>query len=772
MEFLKKENLSKTIINFRAISILISLALFVVLLRGASNLIFNPDMDTFFPQSHPATSLNTLIDETFIPTDNIIIAVNSKNDSIFTKENLSAIEKLTEKSWTVPYSVRVDSLTNYSYIRSVDDDLLVEPFIEDALNLEESFIEERKNLVNQQEVIFGSLISEDKKTSVISIIVDPTQPNKELKVEELIEYIVSFLEEVKSENPNLDIRLLGNPYQEYISPKLIQAEMPVVLPTMLALIFLSVFFMLRSYFAVLATVLVVFMSVSATFGAIGHLGNPLNQMVVTIPILVITLALADCVHLFSIFFQKRAAGLSSKESMIKSLELNLQPLFLTTLTTCIGFLSFNVLDVVPLVDLGNGVAIGIALAFTFTILFIAPLFSFFEINAPKATRQQVNVSRKIAEFSLVNGKTLIWLVPLISLTLISFIPLNELNENPTQMYSDNFTSFGSDTLWLDEKLGVTFPVSFKANSKTSSIADPEFLKTIENFSLWLEAQEEVNHVTSLAHTMKNLNKSMHGDKPEWKKIPEDQNLASQYLFFYEMSLPMGLDLNSSISQDRSSTKISATLRDMSSQEFLKFNERITTYIEENNLTETISQPAGFRVVFSHLGMVIINSLFFGVLVGLILITTVIGLAFKSKLFAVLSTFPNILPIGVAFGLWAIIDGEVGFMVAVGMGSTLGIIVDFTVHLLSKYDLARKEMNKNPEEAIYFAFESVGFALIIMTFVLSLGFLVLNMLSFLPLHDFARFSTMAFIVALAIDFLLLPNLLVKYDKRVFDKRITP
>ena len=505
MEFLKKENLSKTIINFRAISILVSLAFFVILLRGASNLIFNPDMDTFFPQSHPATSLNTLIDETFIPTDNIIIAVNSKNDSIFTKENLSAIEKLTEKSWTVPYSVRVDSLTNYSYIRSVDDDLLVEPFIEDALNLEESYIEERKNLVNQQEVIFGSLISEDKKTSVISIIVDPTQPNKELKVEELIEYIVSFLEEVKSENPNLDIRLLGNPYQEYISPKLIQAEMPVVLPTMLALIFLSVFFMLRSYFAVLATVLVVFMSVSATFGAIGHLGNPLNQMVVTIPILVITLALADCVHLFSIFFQKRAAGLSSKESMTKSLELNLQPLFLTTLTTCIGFLSFNVLDVVPLVDLGNGVAIGIALAFTFTILFIAPLFSFFEINAPKATRQQVNVSRKIAEFSLVNGKTLIWLVPLISLTLISFIPLSELNENPTQMYSDNFTSFGSDTLWLDEKLGVTFPVSFKANSKTGSVADPEFLKTIEDFSLWLEAQEEVNHVTSLAHTMKNLN---------------------------------------------------------------------------------------------------------------------------------------------------------------------------------------------------------------------------------------------------------------------------
>ena len=343
MEFFRKENLSKTIIYYRTISIFFSIALFLLLLRGVTELTFNPDMDTFFPESHPATSLNSEIDETFIPTDNIIIAINSKENSIFSKETLSVIENLTEKSWTVPYSVRVDSLTNYSYIRSVDDDLLVEPFIENSLMLDNSFIKERERLVDEQEIIFGSLISKDKKTSIISIVIDPTQPNKEAKVKEVIEYIIAYLDEARSGNPNLDIRLLGNPYQEYISPKLIKAEMPIVLPTMLILIFVSVFFMLRSVSAVMATVLVVFLSVSSAFGAIGHIGNDLNQMVITIPILVITLALADCVHLFNIFFQKRAGGLSSKESMIKSLELNLQPLFLTTLTTCIGFLSFNIL---------------------------------------------------------------------------------------------------------------------------------------------------------------------------------------------------------------------------------------------------------------------------------------------------------------------------------------------------------------------------------------------------------------------------------------------
>ena len=766
MEFLKKENLSKFIINNRVIFIFSCLVLVLILGRGITSVVFDPDMERFFPKGHPATSLSYEIDETFIRTDNLVIAINAKNNSIFTKKTLSLIESLTEKSWTVPYSIRVDSLTNYSYVRSVDDDLLVEPFIENAVSLEDSFIKQRAKIVEEEEIIFGSLISKDKKTTVISIIVDPPNPDANIKLIDTVEYMLEYVDEAKSNHPELDIRVLGTPYQEYISPKMVLSEMPIVMPSMLLLILVSVFFLLRSVFAVLATILVIVLSLIATFGSVGYIGNALNQMVITIPILIITLALADCVHLFSIFFQQRVKGHSSKESMIRSLELNLQPLFLTTLTTCIGFLSFNVLDVPPLQDLGNFVSIGIAMAFIFTIFFAAPLFSFFEIKAPKSVNQQINLSRKIAKFSLKNSKTLLWSVPLASLLLIFLIPLNVLDENPTQMYDEGFTSFSADTLWLDEMLGVTFPVSFKASSNNGSVSEPEFLKKIDNFVKWLETQDEVNHVTSLAHTMKNLNKSMHGDDPEWETIPESEELSSQYLFFYEMSLPMGLDLNSSISQDRASTKISANLDDMSGKDFLKFDKKVRAHIQENNLTEIISPAAGFRVVFSHISMVIVNSLLFGVFLGLLSITLLLGLFFRSIPFGVLSAFPNVLPIAAAFGIWALYDGQVGFMVAVGMGSTLGIIVDFTVHLLSKYDLARREMGQSPEEAVVFAFESVGFALIVMTIVISLGFLVLNLVNFMPLHDFARFSTMSFVMALIIDFLLFPNLLVRFDKRKF------
>ena len=766
MKIFDKKDFAKLLIKYRYLSIGLVIIVVCLLATGLTKLTFNPDLETYFPEGHPAVIRYNEIDDMFIPTDNLIIAVHSNEGTLFNGDSLKVIEELTKKSWTIPYSVRVDSLTNYSYVKSVNDDLIVEPFIEEAEKKSIEFFEKRENLVAGEDIIYKSLISEDKKTSVVSIIVDPPGPNKEDQNTELINYILGFIEPIKESNENLDIRLLGNPYLDYISPRIVKAEMPVVMPLMLLLIFFIVFLMIRSYVAVLATFVVILMSLIATFGSIGILGSPLNQMVTTIPILIITLALADCIHLFSIYFQNRVKGISSKESMEKSLEMNIQPLFLTTISTCIGFLCLNFIEVAPLRDFGNAVAIGIGFAFIFTIFFIAPIVSFFEVKTASKVTKQTRFSTSVGSFILKNGNKLIFSITSISFLILLCIPMNELDENPTQMYAEGFTSFSSDTLWLDEKLSVTFPVNFLATNEEGQVSDPDFLEILDKFSVWLEEREQVNHVTSLANNMKNLNKSMHGDDPEWKKIPENADLSAQYLFFYEMSLPMGLDLNSSISQDRKSTKISATLKDMSANEFKEFNNEVLGYLQQNNLENMISEPSSFRVIFTYMVEAIVNSLLYGLFIGILLITLIIGLFFRSYLLPALSIFPNILPIGMGFGLWGLFVGDVGFMVAVGMGSTLGVIVDFTVHFLSKYELARKEFKKSVEESVIYSFETVGFALIIMTVVLALGFSVLNLVTFIPIQDFAKFSVICFIGGLIINFLFLPNLLMKFDKRKF------
>jgi hypothetical protein len=231
-----------------------------------------------------------------------------------------------------------------------------------------------------------------------------------------------------------------------------------------------------------------------------------------------------------------------------------------------------------------------------------------------------------------------------------------------------------------------------------------------------------------------------------------------------MSLPFGLDLNNSISQDKKSIKLVASLKDMGSLEYRKFDQRVNQYLLENMPKDMVSMGTGIRPIFAFMTNHLVSQLYYALAVGLVLITATIILFFRSFRYGALTVVTNILPIGVAFGIWALVSGEISMLVGLGMGTTLGIIVDFTVHFLSKYLHAKREKNLKAEEAVLYAFETVGFALIITCISLSLGFLVLLLAFFLPLHGFVLFSSIAFVSALVIDLLLFPALLITWDKR--------
>ena len=191
-----------------------------------------------------------------------------------------------------------------------------------------------------------------------------------------------------------------------------------------------------------------------------------------------------------------------------------------------------------------------------------------------------------------------------------FIPFNTLNDSPMEFYSKKVTNLTEDTKWLSERLGGTFPVSYQLTSQKESISDPEFLMYLERFTNWLEEKEEVIHVHSLSTIMKNLNSTLHSDNPEWYKIPAEEDLSAQYLFFYEMSLPFGLDLNTTLSQDRSSTKLIASLKEMGAEDYKKFDKEVQNYGNHNLMMykkyELASPMSEFLGVATVTGILIIG----------------------------------------------------------------------------------------------------------------------------------------------------------------------
>ena len=755
--------LAETIIRYRPLCIIISLLILAGLAQGLSKINFNPDINVFFPENDTLTTSHLSIEDTYSSMDNAVIGIGVKEGTVFTNEVLSLIEDLTEKAWKTPHSLRVDSLSNYSYVSADGDDLYIEPFLEGSSTYDLKTLKEKELIIEEEELAYGAIISKDKKTSLINIVFDPPRKDIEAEYQESLNYVLGFLEEARKNHPEVDLIISGIVYMEYQSPMLLKAQMPKLMPTAILVILLTLFLLLRSLVAVAGSFLVILMSVVSAMGSIGFMSGDIAQPFIMVPILIATLAVADCVHLFTLYFQNLDSSRKSKEAMLESLKLNLQPLFLTSLTTAIGFLSLNLAPVEPLRGIGNGVAVGVFLAFIFTVLLLAPIVSYFNVKQSKNINFQKNIARKLGRFSIKNYKRLLVIVPVISCFLMAFIPLNKTNDNPLEFYSERYTTSAADSKWISQRIGGTFPVSYELNSQ-GIVSDPEFLREVDKFSEWLASNKEVLHVSSLSKIMKNLNKTLHGNQEEWNIIPTEPDLSAQYLFFYEMSLPYGLDLTNSISQNKESIKLVASLKELGSLEYREFAKRVENYASQNMPEDMVSIGTGTRPIFAFMSNMLITQLTYALGIGIVLITATIILFFRSLRYGMLTSVTNLLPIGVAFGIWAIVSGEISMLVGIGMGTTLGIIVDFTVHFLSKYLHARRQKNLSAEEAVEYAFETVGFALIITSFSLILGFLVLLQAFFIPIHGFVLFSSIAFLSALIIDLLLFPALLITWDKR--------
>ena len=755
--------LAETIIRYRPLCIIISLLILAGLAQGLSKINFNPDINAFFPENDTLTTSHLSIEDTYSSMDNAVIGIGVKEGTVFTNEVLSLIEDLTERAWKTPHSLRVDSLSNYSYVSADGDDLYIEPFLEGSSTYDLKTLKEKELIIEEEELAYGAIISKDKKTSLINIVFDPPRKDIEAEYQESLNYVLGFLEEARKNHPEVDLIISGIVYMEYQSPMLLKAQMPKLMPSAILVILLTLFLLLRSLVAVAGSFLVILISVVSAMGSIGFMSGDIAQPFIMVPILIATLAVADCVHLFTLYFQNLDSSRKSKEAMLESLKLNLQPLFLTSLTTAIGFLSLNLAPVEPLRGIGNGVAVGVFLAFIFTVLLLAPIVSYFNVKQSKNINFQKNIARKLGRFSIKNYKRLLVIVPVISCFLMAFIPLNKTNDNPLEFYSERYTTSAADSKWISQRIGGTFPVSYELNSQ-GIVSDPEFLREVDKFSEWLASNKEVLHVSSLSKIMKNLNKTLHGKQEEWNIIPTEPDLSAQYLFFYEMSLPYGLDLTNSISQNKESIKLVASLKELGSLEYREFAKRVENYASQNMPEDMVSIGTGTRPIFAFMSNMLITQLTYALGIGIVLITATIILFFRSLRYGMLTSVTNLLPIGVAFGIWAIVSGEISMLVGIGMGTTLGIIVDFTVHFLSKYLHARRQKNLSAEEAVEYAFETVGFALIITSFSLILGFLVLLQAFFIPIHGFVLFSSIAFLSALIIDLLLFPALLITWDKR--------
>jgi len=573
-------------------------------------------------------------------------------------------------------------------------------------------------------------------------------------------------EQLRARDPDLEVRLAGVAMMNNAFPEASFNDTQTLVPAMFAVVIITLALMLRFVTGTVLTVLVIFFSILTAMGLAGWLGIRLTPPSSTAPTIILTLAVANCVHLLATFlYQIRYHASNKVEAMVESLRINFQPIFLTSITTAIGFLSMNFSDAPPFHDLGNIVAMSVMAAFLYSVTIFPALLMVLPIRIKARLEQDApHTMDRFAEFVVRRRQPLLWGMGIVIVGLVSFLPQNELNDEFVK-YFDESIEFRRDTDYTVEHLTGTYFIDYSLEARESGgISDPAFLANVDDFANWWREQPEVIHVATLTDILKRLNKNLHGDDSNWYRLPTERDLAAQYLLLYEMSLPYGLDLNDRLNVDKSATRVSVTLINLSTTQALELERCAAQWLTENGHAFSGSKGSSPTIMFSHIGARNIRSMLLGTAVALVLISMILIVALRSPKIGLVSMVPNLVPAGMAFGLWGLLVGQIGLSLSVVASMTLGIVVDDTVHFLSKYLRARREKGFDAPNAVRYAFSTVGMALWITSLVLIAGFGILSFSAFELNSGMGLLTAITIALALAADFLFLPPLLMKLEEK--------
>lgn len=757
--------LGKIPTKYSLLVLLATIFLIIVATIGGKNLYFRGDYDIFFDGTNKQLLAFDEIQTTFAKTDNLAIVIAPEDGDIFTPQTLSLIQKITVDAWQVPYSSRVDSIANYQHTEAFDDDLLVEDLLYSEYELTPGRISKVKSIALSEPVLKSALVSEKGDVTVVNITVQLPEMDKTAEVEEVVSSINAMIDRYQRAYPDVTFHKAGIIAMNHAFMTAAQDDSSTLVPTMLVVILVFLTIMLRSILSVIATLIVIIGSVMATMGISGWAGMFLSTATVNVPTLIMTLAVADCVHVIATMRQSMKNGFTKAQSIERSIALNFVPILITSVTTAIGFLMMNMSDSPVLRDFGNLSALGVMVACFLSVTLLPALLKLLPIHVKMETSQdQKHVMDRLGDFVVSQRRALLPLSVVVIVVCASLIPLNKVNDESVEYFGQR-NEFRQAADFMEERIsGMTnISIAIKTN-ESQGIAAPDFLNTIGEFSSWLRDQPETDHVATLADVYKRLNKNMHGDDEAYYLLPQERELAAQYLLLYEMSLPYGLDLNNQINVDKSSIKMVLTVANLGSVELVDLENRIYQWFAEHapQYQVVASSPS---LMFAHIGETNMASMLSTLPITLVLISALLIFALRSVRLGLISLMPNIAPAVIGFGLWALISGEINLGLSVVVTLTLGIVVDDAVHFLSKYQRARRE-GQTAEQAVRYAFHTVGRALWITTVVLVAGFSVLAMSSFRLNADMGQLSAIVIFIALVVDFLFLPTLLMLFDKKAY------
>ncbi len=761
-----------TVVRLRWPIIVSCVLIVAAVASGALQLKLTNSYRVFFSPDNPELMAFEAMENTYTKNDNVMFVVTPANGNVFTRDSLAIVRELTTRAWQLPYSNRVDSVTNFQHTRADGDELIVGDLVNDPATLSADELADVRASALAEPLLVDNLVARDGRVTSVNVTVQLPRIDEQTEIPSVVAAARALAADIEQRHPGTEIRLTGVLMMDIAFSESSQHDAQTLVAVSFGLMFVLVGVLIGGMAGALGTAVVVGLAIATAMGIAGFLGYPVSPPIAAAPVIILTVAVANCVHILESYLHGLSTGMERHAALIEAVSSNFTAIFLASVTTVVGFLTFNFSEVPPIRQLGNIVAFGDIASYLLAVTLLPALLAVLPIAPPRRSPVAEQWLQHLCEFVIRRRRALLWGMGGLALALVANLPRNELNDVFIH-YFDETIEFRADTDYTIANLTGLYHLQYSLDAgEPGAVSEPRFLGDVDAYTAWLRAQPEVVHVASFSDIMKRLNRNMHGDDPEAHRLPASRELAAQYLLLYEMSLPYGLDLNNQVNIDKSALKIVVAVRTLSSAQAIAFNERAEQWLREHAPAVKSGYGTGTIMMFSHIGERNIRSMLAGTAVALVLISCLLLFMLRSVRLGCVSLVPNLLPSAMGFGLWGLIDGEIGLSLSVVASMTLGIIIDDTVHFLVKYRRARLALGESPENSLRYAFRSVGRAMLVTSLVLVAGFLVLSTSHFELNAGMGLLTAIVIALAVVADLLLLGPLLLAIEEKLDAKGSGP
>ena len=716
-------------------------------------------------------------EDIFGSTDTLMAHIKAKD--VFDPEVLQMIDDLGDELLNnVPYASSITSLMELSVPIGTEEGFEVSSPFEDGVPTDLEELEQKKAFILSRESLVNNLVSEDCTETWLIVNLEQYSESLDEAMNKIAPPAMEIFNSPKYQSDKWEIRPAGLSYTEYEEEAAVmkQCVTRIALGFLVMIIFLIIF--IRSLRGVIVPAIATAGGIVTTLGFSAWMnikGN--NTMILITVLLAMALAVGYAVHYinsFKLYFRKTG---NRKESIVMGVRDSGWALFFTVVTTMGGMLSFLAADIRPMRWVGGITAAAVFAVFVYIIVLLPCLYSFGKDKEPDpnfvdsqgATKSDLRV--EAMGKSILNKK---WITVIATCAVILAVIPGLFKINVNMNYSD---MMGERTPYIKRLMEITrsqlgSQYSYEVlveYAEEDAIKNPQVLKNMDILAekIGTLSQTKVSNgkprVSSVTKVIKEMNRTLNEDNPDFYIIPNDEDLVSQIMFLYEIS--GGSDLYDYVSEDFKAAYLHIELNGYDGEEIVQNMNQVKVWVKELFPEASNAGVVGEVVQYAEMNGKLVRGSIKSIGTSLLVILILLIIAFTSFRTGLIAMIPNVVPIILIGGIMGYAGVNLDMITAMIMPMILGIAVDDTIHFTNhiKYHF---ELTGNYKDAILNSYREIGKTMIMTTIILCAMFAIFLTSTMTVLVNIGWLSIVGLGSALVADYTVTPVLL--YITKPFGK----